>query len=316
MPQQDTRAGLLYGVGAYTLWGLSPLYWHLLIGIPHWEITVHRVIWCAVAVGIVIGLTGRLANIIELLRDKRLLVTLMVTGILIAFNWGVMVWAAVNEQIVQAAFGYFINPLANIALGVLLLGEKLSVLRWVAVALGVAAVVVQTLALGAFPFIALALGLSFSFYGYFRKTANIGGLDGVFVEAMLLLPFGLFLVVYWQANSQATFLNENPYTDILLILCGPVTAVPLILFSTAAKQVRLSTLGFLQYIGPTIGLVVAVYVFGEEFALVHTMTFGCVWGALLLLAFDRKRRLKPPQAPPRKSLPQKSPPQKSPPQKS
>ncbi|MEE8438199.1 MAG: EamA family transporter RarD [Micropepsaceae bacterium] len=301
MPQQDTRAGLLYGAGAYTLWGLSPLYWHLLIAVPHWEITVHRVIWCAVAVGIVIAFSGRLANIIESLRSKRLLATLMVTGLLIAFNWGVMVWAAVSEQIVEAAFGYFINPLANIALGVLLLGERLSVLRWVAVALGVAAVVVQTIALGAIPYIALALGLSFSFYGYFRKIANIGGLDGVFVEAMLLLPFGFVLVVYWQASGQAMFLNENPYTDILLVLCGPVTAVPLILFSTAARQVRLSTLGFLQYIGPTIALVVAVYAFGETFTLVHGLTFGCVWSALLLLAFDRERRLKPIPAAPQKS---------------
>jgi chloramphenicol-sensitive protein RarD len=301
MPQKDTRAGLLYGVGAYTLWGLSPLYWHLLIAIPHLEITVHRVIWCAVAVGIIIAFTGRLANIIESLRNKKLLATLMLTGLLIAFNWGVMVWAAVSEQIVQAAFGYFINPLANIALGVLLLGERLSLLRWVAVALGVAAVLFQTAALGAFPYIALALGLSFSFYGYFRKTANIGGLDGVFVEAMLLLPFGFVLVVYWQANGQAMFLNENPYTDILLVLCGPVTALPLILFSTAAKQVRLSTLGFLQYIGPTIGLFVAVYIFGEAFTLVHGLTFGCVWCALFLLAFDRERRLKPLPVEPQKS---------------
>jgi chloramphenicol-sensitive protein RarD len=293
MPQQDTRAGLLYGVGAYTLWGLSLLYWHLLIAVPHWEITVHRVIWCAVAVGIVIAVSGRLANIIESLRDKRLLATLMLTGILIAFNWGVMVWAVSAGQLVQAAFGYFINPLANIALGVLLLGERLSLLRWVAVVLAIAAVVAQTVALGAFPVIAVALGLSFSFYGYFRKTANIGGLDGVFVEAMLLLPFGLVLVFFWQASGQAAFLNENPYTDILLILCGPVTALPLILFSTAARQVRLSTIGFLQYIGPTIGLLVAVFVLQEDFTLVHALTFGCVWCALLLLVFDRERRLKP-----------------------
>ena len=301
MPQQDTRAGLLYGVAAYSLWGLSPLYWHLLITVPHWEVTVHRVIWCAVAVGIVIALSGRLANIIESLRNKRLLATLMLTGILIAFNWGVMVWAVSAEQIVQAAFGYFINPLANIALGVLLLGERLSVLRWVAVMLAISAVVVQTVALGAFPFIAVALGLSFSFYGYFRKTANISGLDGVFVEAMLLLPFGLVLVFFWQASGQAAFMHENPYTDILLILCGPVTAVPLILFSTAARQVRLSTIGFLQYIGPTIGLIVAVFVFQEDFTLIHALTFGCVWCALGLLAFDRERRLKPLPAVPQKS---------------
>lgn len=301
MPPQDTRAGLLYGAGAYVLWGLSPLYWHLLMAVPHWEVTVHRVIWCALAVGIVIAARGRLASIIERLHDKRLLATLMLTGTIIAFNWGVMVWAAASEQIVQAAFGYFINPLSNIALGVFLLGERLSTVRWVAVVLGVFAVIVQTVALGEFPLVAVALGVSFSFYGYFRKTANIGGLDGVFVEAMLLLPFGLIFIAVWEHLGHAAFLNLSPYTDILLILCGPVTAMPLVLFSVAARQVRLSTLGFLQYIGPTIGLSVAVFVLGEAFTLVHALTFGSVWFALLLLAFDRERRLKPMAASPQKS---------------
>ena len=301
MPQQDTRAGLLYAVGAYVLWGLSPLYWHLLISVPHWEVTVHRVIWCAVAVGIVITASGRLAGIIERLRDRRLLATMMLTGLLIAFNWGVMVWAVAAEEIVQAAFGYFINPLANIALGVLLLGERLSPLRWLAFALGIVAVAVQTWALGAFPAIAIALGVSFSFYGYLRKTANIGGLDGVFVEAILLLPFALVLISVWEATGQAAFLNEATSLDLLLMGCGPVTALPLILFSVAARQVRLSTIGFLQYIGPSIGLVVAVFVFGEAFTLVHALTFGSVWCALLLLAFDRERRLKTLGAMPQKS---------------
>jgi chloramphenicol-sensitive protein RarD len=291
MPQQDTRAGLLYGVGAYVLWGLSPLYWHMLIGIPHWEVTVHRVIWCAAAVGVVILARGRLASIVERLHDKRLLATMMLTGFLIAFNWGVMVWAVTSGQLVQAAFGYFINPIANIALGVLLLGEQLSAARWFAVGLGLVAVAAQTIALGEFPLVAIALGLSFSFYGYFRKTANIGGLDGVFVEAMVLLPFALVLVLFWEFTGQAAFLNENPHTDVLLVLCGPVTALPLILFSVAARQVRLSTIGFLQYIGPSIGLLVAVLLFGESFTLVHVLTFGSVWFALLVLAFDRERRL-------------------------
>jgi chloramphenicol-sensitive protein RarD len=235
------------------------------------------------------------------LRDKRLLATLMLTGTIIAFNWGVMVWAAASEQIVQAAFGYFINPLSNITLGVLLLGERLSTVRWVAVILGVFAVIVQTVALGEFPLVAVALGVSFSFYGYFRKTANIGGLDGVFVEAMLLLPFGLIFIAFWEYFGNAAFLNLSPYTDILLILCGPVTAMPLVLFSVAVRQVRLSTLGFLQYIGPTIGLFVAVFVLGESFTLVHALTFGSVWFALILLAFDRERRLKPMTASPQKS---------------
>lgn len=212
-----------------------------------------------------------------------------------------MVWAVTSGQLVQAAFGYFINPLTNIALGVLLLGERLSPMRWVAVVLGIFSVVVQTVALGEFPLVAIALGVSFSVYGYFRKTADIGGLDGVFVEAVLLLPFAIALIFYWEFSGQAAFLNQDSGADILLVLSGPVTALPLILFSIAARQVRLSTIGFLQYIGPTIGLLLAVFVLGEVFTLVHALTFGSVWFALVLLAFDRERRIRPLAATPQKS---------------
>lgn len=306
MPPQDTRDGLLYATSAYVLWGLSPLYWHLLMHVPSLEVTLHRIVWCALAVGIVVGISGRLSSTILRLRDLRLLATLALTGLLIAFNWGVMIWVVANEQLVEGTFGYYINPLINIALGVVLLKERLSPFRWAAGALGLVAVLVQTVALGKFPFIAVALGGSFAFYGYFRKTANIGGLDGVFVEALLLLPVALLLLVWAALNGEAVFLSGNFGMDLLLMLCGPVTALPLVLFAAGARQIRLSTIGFLQYIGPSIGLILAVFVFHERFTLVHALTFGCVWCALLLLAAEGGlRRVSPPAASP------PAPPQKS-----
>ncbi|MEY4879724.1 MAG: chloramphenicol resistance permease RarD [Pseudomonadota bacterium] len=306
MPPHDTREGLLYATSAYVLWGLSPLYWHLLMHVPSLEVTLHRIVWCALAVGIVVGMGGRLSSTLLRLRDLRLLATLALTGLLIAFNWGVMIWVVANEQLVEGTFGYYINPLINIGLGVLLLKERLSPLRWAAGALGLVAVLVQTVALGKFPFIAVALGGSFAFYGYFRKTANIGGLDGVFVEALLLLPFALLLLVWGTLNGEAVFLSGDVGMDFLLMLCGPVTALPLVLFAAGARQIRLSTIGFLQYIGPSIGLILAVFVFRERFTLVHALTFGSVWCALLLLAVEGGiRRVRPlgalPPLPPQKS---------------
>jgi chloramphenicol-sensitive protein RarD len=299
---QDSRQGILLAAAAYIIWGTSPLYWHLLIAVPVVEVTLHRVIWSALALAVVVALQGRLRVVLARLRNIRLLGLLMVTGLLIAFNWGVMIWCVANDEIVQGSFGYFINPLLNTALGVTLLGETLSPYRWGAVMLGIAAVVVQTIGLGEFPLVALALGGSFAVYGYLRKTADIGGLDGVFVEATLLLPLALGVLFFSGLVADTVFASGDLGIDLLLMLCGPVTALPLVLFAAGAKQIRLSTIGLLQYIGPSIGLVLAVFVFGEPFTAVHALTFACVWCALALLAWEGgRRRINPVPVPPQKA---------------
>jgi len=300
--QQDSRQGILLAAAAYVIWGTSPLYWHLLIAVPVVEVTLHRVIWSALALAVVVMLQGRLRLVLNKLRNPRLLGLLMITGLLIAFNWGVMIWCVANEQIVQGSFGYYINPLLNTALGVTLLGETLSPWRWGAVALGISAVVVQTIGLGEFPLVALALGGSFSLYGYLRKTADIGGLDGVFVEATLLLPLALGVLFISGLVGPTVFASGDLGTDLLLILCGPVTALPLVLFAAGAKQIRLSTIGLLQYIGPSLGLMLAIFVFEEAFTTVHALTFACVWCALALLAWEGgRRRISPNPVPPQRA---------------
>jgi chloramphenicol-sensitive protein RarD len=231
-------------------------------------------------------------HILRALRERRVLVTLMLTSVLIAVNWGLFIWSVATNRLVEASLGYFTIPLVSIALGVVLLGEKLSMLRIVAMALAAIAAVVQTVLLGHFPWLALTLASTFGAYGYFRKTVNMGAVDGLFVESVLLFPPALALIIYWGATGQSAFMKASALTDGLLILAGPLTAIPLAMFSAGARRVRLSTLGFLQYIGPSISLVLATVFFGETFTWIHAATFGCVWLALVLVALEHHPRLR------------------------
>jgi len=288
----DSRLGILLAGGAYTIWGIIPVYWRLLSDVPPLEIVVHRVLWCAVFMVIFIVSNKRLVHILKALRERRVLFTLMLTSMLIAVNWGLFIWAVATNRLIEASLGYYTIPLVSIALGVMLLGEKLNTLRIVAIALAALAALVQTVALDHFPWLALTLAATFGAYGYFRKTVNMGAVDGLFVESILLLPGALALVVYWGATYQAAFLVTSRFDDALLVLAGPLTAIPLAMFSAGARRVRLSTLGFLQYIGPTIALVLATVFFGETFTWVHAATFGCVWLALALVALEHHPRLR------------------------
>ena len=288
----DSREGLALAAGAYTIWGIIPLYWRLLSNVPPFEIVIHRVLWCAVVMLIFIVSQKRLAQILKALRSRHVLGTLMITSVLIALNWGLYIWSVATNRLVEASLGYYIIPLVSVALGVLLLGEKLSALRLSAIVLAGIAVLVQTLALGYFPWLALTLATTFGAYGYFRKTVNMGAIDGLFVEAMMLMPVALGLILYWGAAGTGAFLTVSPVTDALLILAGPLTAIPLAMFAAGARRVRLSTLGFLQYIGPSITLVLATFLFGEHFTWIHAASFGCVWAALVLVALEHHPRLK------------------------
>lgn len=288
----DSREGLALAAGAYTIWGLVPLYWRLLSNVPPFEIVIHRVLWCAVFMLIFIISQKRLVQIVHALRARRVLVTLMITSVLIALNWGLYIWSVATNRLVEASLGYYIIPLVSVALGVLLLGEKLSALRLVAIVLAAIAVIMQTVALGRFPWLALTLAITFGSYGYLRKTVNMGAVDGLFVKSMMLFPAGFGLIVYWGLAGTGSFLTVSPFTDALLILAGPLTAVPLAMFAAGARRVRLSTLGFLQYIGPSLTLVLATTLFGEHFTWVHAASFGCVWAALVLVALEHHPRLK------------------------
>jgi len=261
---------------AYGLWGIAPLYWRLLDGVPPFQVTLHRVAF----------FRGRMAQIMAIVRTPRLLGTLALTGILISLNWTIYIYCVASRQLVEASLGYYLNPLISIALGVLLLGEHMSRLRLAALLLATLAVAIKAVSLGHFPWIAPVLAVSFGFYGYFRKLAPVDALDGLLIESWVILPVSAGLLIYWYMVGTAAFPSPDRTRDALLIGAGPITAIPLALFAAGARRMRLSTLGFLQYFSPSITLVLAIFGFGEKFARLDAVAFGCVGIGLVLVALE------------------------------
>jgi chloramphenicol-sensitive protein RarD len=286
LPQADDLAGILYAALAYVFWGIVPIFWRWLANVPPFEITVHRVLWCALFVVAVCFARGRFSHIAAIFRDPRLLATLTLTSVLISTNWLIYIYCVSSHQLVDASLGYYIVPLLSIALGVTLFGERMSRLRLVAVGLAGLAVVVKAIDVGHLPWIALGLALSFGFYGYFRKRANVDAMDGLTIETLILFPLTLALVLYWTLSGTGAFRASAPVTDALLIFAGPLTAVPLAMFAAGARRIRLTTLGFLQYLAPSITLTLAIFGFGEHFTRLEAVTFGCVWLALIVVATE------------------------------
>jgi len=289
MKSQET-AGILYAATAYSLWGVLPLYWHLLGSVPPFELSFHRMVWCALFGLIVSAAMGRLKGIWIALRQPKVLGALTVSSVLIAINWTVYIYAVAKQELVEASLGYYINPLLSIALGVLLLGEKLSPLRVAAIGLATVAVAFKAVGLGHFPWIALSLAISFGFYGYVRKLTPIAAFDGLTIETCILFPLTAGCLLFWGYQGTGAFTAAHTWTDVMLIVGGPLTALPLTLFAAGARRVSLSTLGFLQYLSPSITLAIATLMLGEPFTTSDAATFGCVWLALGLVAVDGRLR--------------------------
>jgi len=235
-------------------------------------------------------LRRRLGHLRQIIRMQRLIATLTLTSVLISINWTVYVYCVASRQLVEASLGYYINPLISVALGVLLFGERMSRMRLAAVVLATGAVGVKALSLGHFPWIALVLALSFPFYGYFRKLTPVDALDGLLVETWIVLPISVGLLVYWYFIGEAVFPSANLRLNALLIGGGAITAVPLALFAAGARRIRLSTLGFMQYLSPSITLLLAVFGFRERLTPLDLVAFGLVWAALCLVAIESRLR--------------------------
>jgi chloramphenicol-sensitive protein RarD len=283
-----TRAGLLLGLGAYVLWGVLPLYFKAIEGVAAAEIVAHRIVWSLIFLAALAILWRRLASIGAALRAPKLLATLGLTAILIAINWLVYIWAVLNGHVLAGSLGYYLNPLVNVLLGVFLLKERLT--RAQALAVGLAAAGVAVLAWGAAEglWISLTLAASFATYGFLRKVAPVDSLEGLSIETAILSPIALFYVLWLQQQGTSGFGGAGT-TDLLLILGGAVTAIPLLLFTAAAKRLPYSTLGFLQYIAPSLQFLLAVLVFGEAFTTAHAICFGAIWTALFIFAWEGVR---------------------------
>lgn len=289
------RGGLVLGVGAYTLWGVLPLYIHLLKGVPALQVLAHRVLWSLLLLAVIILIFRRARPIFAAARGRTLLL-LVGSALLIAVNWIVYIWAVQNDHVLEASLGYFINPLINVALGFAFLGERLRRIQGVAIAIAAAGVAVLAINGGGALWISLALAISFGLYGLLRKVAAIDALGGLTVETLLLAPFCLALLVHAGQSGTNAF-GQSTHLDLLLVLAGAVTAAPLLMFAAAARRMPLATLGLLQYIAPSLQFAEAVLLFGEPVRTVHIVTFALIWTGCALYAFDSIRASRAPAAP-------------------
>ncbi|MGW7453013.1 EamA family transporter RarD [Streptomyces sp. NPDC054787] len=285
----EQRTGLLYGFGAYGMWGLVPLFWPLLKPSGAIEILAHRMVWSLAVVGLALLALRRWGWIRELVRRPRKLGLTALAALLIAVNWGVYIWSVNNGQVVEASLGYFINPLVSIALGVLVLGERLRRVQWTAVGLSFAAVLVLAIGYGRPPWISLILASSFATYGLIKKKLNMGGLESLTAETAVLFPPALAYVLWLGATGQSTFTSQGVGHSLLLASTGLVTAIPLVFFGAAAIRVPLSTLGLLQYLAPVFQFGLGVLYFHEAMPPERWVGFSLVWAALALLTWDALR---------------------------
>ena len=288
---EDTLRGFGFALSAYLFWGFLPLYLKLVDHIPAAEVVAHRVIWSVPIAGLVLFLLGRTGDILPVLRDPRSLMMGCVTALLVSINWGVYVWAIAAERTLDAALGYYINPLFSVFLGFALLGERLTKLQWAAVALAACAVVVLTVETGSLPWPALVLMVSWGFYAYFKKSLPIGPNQGFLLEVLILTPVALGYLAWLAVQGGGHFvpMSANMW---LLMGTGVGTAVPLMLYANGAKGLRMTTIGIMQYIAPTMIMLVAVLVFKEPFGSARAIAFPMIWAALGLYSYSMFRSRK------------------------
>ncbi len=298
--QAQDMKGPLAGLLCYVFWGLAPLYWKLLDEVNSFEIIGQRIIWCFALMVIICAILR--INFIDLLKDKRAISYLGPAAILISINWGVYIYAVATDRVVHTAMGYYCNPLVSILFGVMFFKEKLSGLQKAAVALCLVGVVYFLFDYGELPWISIVLAVSFGAYGAVKKKGGYPAIPALAVESALALPLAIAVVVAtaYITGSHA-FMGDVSSVDgwvltLLVIGAGPVTAIPLVLFAQAANSIPLSMLGFIQYVSPTIALLLGVLAFGEPFTSAHAVCFGCIWAGLALASVDTVRKSKQPEA--------------------
>jgi len=293
--ESKARRGFLLALGAYLLWGVLPFYMKAVAHLPLAEVIAHRIVWSVPIAAAVLVWAGRTADFKAAIRSPRTIAMAALTAALISVNWGIYVWAIAVDRTVETALGYYINPLVVVVVGAVLLGEKLDRLQIAAVALATVAVTVLTIEGGKLPWVSLALAFSFAAYGFFRKTLPIGPSQGFLLEVLLLSVPALSYIVYLIATGQDHIVSSTGTDTALLIGCGPVTSVPLLLFAFGAKLLRLSTIGIMQYIAPTMVFLIAVLVFDEPFGTTQAIAFALIWTALAMYSWSmfRGREIRP-----------------------
>ncbi|MFA0141201.1 EamA family transporter RarD [Vibrio kanaloae] len=290
--QQRTRQGVLLAIGAYTMWGIAPIYFKSLSDVSPLEILSHRVVWSFFLLAFLLHISRSWRKVRDTLTSKPKMLYLVVTSTLVGANWLIFIWAINSNHMLDASLGYYINPLINVLLGMIFLGERLRKLQWFAVALAAIGVLVQLIAFGSVPIVAIALAFSFGFYGLLRKKVSLEAQTGLFIETLVMLPLAATYLLF-IVDSPTSDLSENPIQlNLLLVAAGVITTIPLLCFTGAATRLKLSTLGFFQYIGPSLMFLLAVLIYGEAFTSDKAITFAFIWGALVIFSFDGLRNNK------------------------
>jgi chloramphenicol-sensitive protein RarD len=278
--------GFLFALSAYLLWGFLPFFMKAVGHIPAAEVVAHRIVWSIPIAGLLLVWLGRTSDIGKALRSPRTLAMGALTATLITLNWGIYVWAIAADRALETALGYYINPLFSIFLAAVLLGEKLSRLQIVAIGLALAAVALLTWETGGLPWVSIALAVSWGFYALFKKTLPIGPAQGFFLEILVLCVPALAYIAWLEFNGTGHFGDTGTQDVLLLIGCGVVTATPMILYANGAKLLKLSTIGIMQYIAPTMIFVVAIFIFKEPFSITKAVAFGLIWLSLALYSWS------------------------------
>ncbi|MGY2574120.1 EamA family transporter RarD [Vibrio sp. C8] len=287
-PEEQTNAkkGVLLAIGAYTMWGIAPIYFKTITFVPALEILSHRVIWSFFFLAIIIHFSHQWRNVVSIFQSKSKMLYLFATALLIGANWLIFIWAINANHMLDASLGYYINPLINVVFGMLFLGERLRKLQWFAVALAAIGVAIQIVVFGSVPVVAFALAVSFAFYGLLRKKVSVNGQTGLFIETLVLIPAALIYLAWFADSATSSMANNELNLNVLLISAGIVTTLPLLCFTGAATKLKLSTLGFFQYIGPSLMFLLAVLIYGEAFSTDKAITFTFIWGALVVFSYD------------------------------
>ena len=281
----EAQLGIVYAFLAFLSWGILPIYWKLLEKVPSFEILTHRMVWSAVFLLVLLAVKKRLGELQDLLESRKQIWMLLGTASLLGVNWFVYIYGVNTNRVVETSLGYFINPLLNVLMGILVLKERLDFWRGLAVALASLGVLNYLWNFGSLPWIALSLAFTFSLYGLLRKVIPVNPLVGLFIETSLLAPLATILIVVWKVEGSGNF-GGDWNTAILLIGAGLVTSLPLLWFTNAAKRLRYSTVGFIQYMTPSIQLIIGVYLYEEPFTTTHSITFGLIWTGLVIYSIN------------------------------
>lgn len=285
----DSKSGLIFGALAYLCWGFFPLYWPLLDPASPWEVLAHRIVWTLVLCIGLLTITRTWTAFAAILRRRRLMALMAVASLVISINWGAFIWGVTNGHVIETSLGYFINPLVTVLLGVFVLGEQLRRAQWVAVALGIIAVLVLTIDYGRPPWVSLVLASTFAAYGFIKKRANLGTVEALSVETTISAPFAVAYLTFLGATGTLTFGHAGTANTLLLMGTGVVTAIPLLLFGAAATRLTLTTIGMIQYLGPILQFIFGLTIFDEPMTGARWAGFVIVWSALVIFTIDAVR---------------------------